>query len=106
VVANGAVVGELLGLGRALANALAEILLLRFVLLVCHLCLPVVMRLPQPVAGFSAYPRQTYPPIGALGLAPQNTCEPSIPIRWTSTMLRIIDLAVAWPTPTGPPEAV
>ena len=28
-----------------------------------------------------------------------------MPIRCTSTMLRIIDLAVAWPTPTGPPEA-
>src|SRR5947209_16725461 len=45
------------------------------------------------------------PPIGALGFAPQNTCVPSIPMRWTRTMLRTIDLAVAVPTPTGPPEA-
>ena len=29
-----------------------------------------------------------------------------MPIRCTSTMFKIIDLAVAWPTPTGPPEAV
>ena len=46
------------------------------------------------------------PPIGALGFAPQKIWEPIIPIRCTSTMFRIIDLAVAWPTPTGPPEAV
>ena len=47
-----------------------------------------------------------HPPIGARGFAPQKICEPIIPIRCTSTMFRIIDLAVAWPTPTGPPEAV
>ncbi len=47
-----------------------------------------------------------HPPIGALGFAPQNTCEPIIPIRCTSTMFKIIDFAVACPTPTGPPEAV
>jgi len=46
------------------------------------------------------------PPIGARGFAPQNTCDPIMPIRCTSTMLRIIDFAVAQPTPTGPPEAV
>jgi hypothetical protein len=47
-----------------------------------------------------------YPPIGARGLAPQKICDPIIPIRCTRTMFRIIDLAVALPTPTGPPEAV
>ena len=47
-----------------------------------------------------------HPPIGALGLAPQKIWEPIMPIRCTSTMFKIIDLAVAWPTPTGPPEAV
>ena len=49
-------------------------------------------------------PRQ--PPIGALGLAPQKTRVPVIPMMWTKTMLRAIDFAVAAPTPTGPPEAV
>jgi len=47
-----------------------------------------------------------HPPIGARGLAPQKTCVPSIPMRCTSTMLRTIDLAVAVPTPTGPPPAL
>ncbi len=46
------------------------------------------------------------PPIGARGLAPQNTWVPSIPMRWTSTMFSTIDFAVALPTPTGPPLAV
>ena len=46
------------------------------------------------------------PPIGARGLAPQKTRVPSIPMMWTKTMFRTIDLAVAVPTPTGPPEAV
>ena len=45
------------------------------------------------------------PPIGARGLAPQKTWVPSIPMRWTITMLRTIDFAVAVPTPTGPPDA-
>ena len=47
-----------------------------------------------------------YPPIGARGLAPQKTCVPSIPISVTSTRFSTIDLAVARPTPTGPPEAL
>ena len=47
-----------------------------------------------------------HPPIGARGLAPQKTCVPSIPMMCTSTMLSTIDLAVALPTPTGPPEAL
>ena len=46
------------------------------------------------------------PPIGARGLAPQNSCVPSIPMRCTSTMLSTIDFAVAVPTPTGPPLGV
>ena len=46
------------------------------------------------------------PPIGALGLAPQKSCVPSIPMRCTATMLRTIDFAVAVPTPTGPPLAL
>jgi hypothetical protein len=50
--------------------------------------------------------RTAQPPIGARGLAPQNSCVPSIPIRCTETMLTTIDLAVAVPTPTGPPLAV
>ena len=29
-----------------------------------------------------------------------------MPMMWTMTMFRTIDLAVALPTPTGPPEAV
>ena len=44
--------------------------------------------------------------VGAIGLAPQNSCVPSIPMRCTSTMFRTIDFAVAVPTPTGPPLAV
>ena len=47
-----------------------------------------------------------HPPIGARGLPPQKICVPSIPIMCTRTMLRTIDLAVALPTPTGPPLAV
>jgi hypothetical protein len=47
-----------------------------------------------------------HPPIGALGLAPQNNCVPSIPMMCTSTRLSTIDFAVAVPTPTGPPPAV
>src|SRR2546423_9391556 len=46
------------------------------------------------------------PPIGALGFAPQKIWVPSIPTRWTITVLSTIDLAVAVPTPTGPPPAV
>ena len=46
------------------------------------------------------------PPIGALGLAPQKTSVPIIPMMCTKTMLSTIDFAVAVPTPTGPPEAV
>ena len=46
------------------------------------------------------------PPIGARGFAPQKTCVPSMPIMCTSTMLSTIDLAVAVPTPTGPPLAL
>ena len=47
-----------------------------------------------------------HPPIGARGLAPQNSWVPSIPMRCTSTMLSTIDFAVAVPTPTGPPLAL
>ena len=47
-----------------------------------------------------------HPPIGARGLAPQKTWVPSIPMRCTSTMFTTIDLAVAVPTPTGPPPAL
>ena len=46
------------------------------------------------------------PPIGARGLAPQNSCVPSMPMMCTETRLTTIDLAVATPTPTGPPLAV
>ena len=46
------------------------------------------------------------PPIGARGLAPQKSWVPSIPMRWTRTMFRTIDFAVAVPTPTGPPPAL
>jgi hypothetical protein len=49
---------------------------------------------------------RTHPPIGALGLAPQNSCVPSAATTCTPTMLTIIDFAVATPTPTGPPLAV
>ncbi len=47
-----------------------------------------------------------YPPIGALGFAPQKTSVPIIPMMWTKTMFKTMDFAVAVPTPTGPPEAV
>ena len=60
---------------------------------------PVVGRRP----GVSGDPQ---PPIGNRGLAPQKTTVPSIPRMWTAMMLKTIDLAVAVPTPTGPPEAV
>ena len=46
------------------------------------------------------------PPIGARGFAPQKIWVPSMPMRCTSTMLSTIDLAVAVPTPTGPPDAL
>src|SRR5215217_4770729 len=46
------------------------------------------------------------PPMGARGFAPQKIWVPSMPIRCTSTMLSTIDLAVAVPTPTGPPDAL
>ena len=46
------------------------------------------------------------PPIGARALAPQKICVPSMPIMCTSTMFSTIDLAVALPTPTGPPLAL
>jgi hypothetical protein len=52
------------------------------------------------------FQKNRHPPIGAFGLKPQNTCVPSIPIRCTPTVLKTIDLAVAVPTPTGPPDAV
>jgi hypothetical protein len=39
-------------------------------------------------------------------LAPQKTRVPIIPMMCTKTMFKTIDLAVAVPTPTGPPEAV
>src|SRR6267143_4979415 len=55
------------------------------VLVVCHVFLP---------------PRRRQPPIGALGLDPQNICLPTMPTRWTMTVLSTIDLAVAVPTPT------
>src|SRR6185503_20886836 len=63
--------------------------------LVSHLC-----------RSSSSVRRQGQPPIGALGLAPQKTRVPIIPITCTRTMFKTIDLAVAVPTPTGPPEAV
>ena len=47
-----------------------------------------------------------HPPIGARGLPPQNTCVPNIPMRLTRTRFSAIDLAVALPTPTGPPLAL
>src|SRR3954451_14221561 len=47
-----------------------------------------------------------HPPIGALGFAPQKTRVPNIEMTWTRTMLSTIDVAVAVPTPTGPPDAV
>ena len=62
-------------------------------------------KLPSPAVRAQPAAR-AQPPIGALGLAPQKIWEPIMPIRCTSTMFKIIDLAVAWPTPTGPPEAV
>ena len=46
------------------------------------------------------------PPMGARGFAPQKIWVPSMPMRWTSTMLSTIDFAVAVPTPTGPPDAL
>src|SRR6185437_1039220 len=46
------------------------------------------------------------PPIGAFGFAPQKIWVPSIPIKWTKIMFKTIDLAVAVPTPTGPPLAL
>ena len=51
-------------------------------------------------------PSARQPPIGARGFEPQKTTVPSMPMMWTRTMLKTIDLAVAVPTPTGPPEAV
>src|SRR5437763_2240676 len=48
----------------------------------------------------------SHPPIGALGLAPQKSWVPAMPIRCTPTRLSTIDFAVAVPTPTGPPLAV
>ena len=56
--------------------------------------------------GVKAHIQAPHPPIGVRGLVPQNTCVPSIPIIVTSTRFSTIDLAVALPTPTGPPEAV
>ena len=55
--------------------------------------LPNSRRLPYGTAASFYY--TPHPPIGARGFAPQNSCEPIIPIRCTSTMFRIIDLAVA-----------
>ena len=59
-----------------------------------------------PTAGCGILARSPHPPIGALGLAPQKTRVPIIPMMCTKTMFKTIDLAVAVPTPTGPPEAV
>ena len=39
-------------------------------------------------------------------IAPQKICVPTMPMMWTITVLSTIDLAVAVPTPTGPPLAV
>jgi hypothetical protein len=50
---------------------------------------------PLLVGGPSRSRASYHPPIGALGFAPQKTWLPSIPIRCTSTMFRIIDFAVA-----------
>src|SRR5207248_9961314 len=50
--------------------------------------------------------RHRYPPIGALGFAPQKSCVPSMLTKCTPTMVRTIDWAVALPTPTGPPLAL
>ena len=46
------------------------------------------------------------PPMGARGFAPQKIWVPSMPMRCTRTMFSTIDLAVAVPTPTGPPDAL
>ena len=58
------------------------------------------------VLAFSRNARHRHPPIGARGLAPQKSWVPSIPMRCTSTMFMTMDLAVAVPTPTGPPLAL
>lgn len=50
--------------------------------------------------------RGNYPPMGARGFWPQKICVPSAAINCTSTRLSTIDLAVALPTPTGPPSAL
>ena len=47
--------------------------------------------------------RRHQPPIGLRGLLPQNICVPSSPMTCTPMMLATIDLAVARPTPAGPP---
>ncbi len=44
--------------------------------------------------------------MGALGLAPQKSWLPSIPITWMSTRFKTMDLAAAVSTPTGPPPAL
>ena len=44
--------------------------------------------------------------MGAFGLSPQNSWVVRTPRMWINTMLIIIDLAVARPTPTGPPLAL
>src|SRR3954452_18942316 len=48
----------------------------------------------EALEGGQAPPSMRYPPIGARGLEPQNTWVPTIPTRWTSTVLSTIDLAV------------
>src|SRR5690348_7236513 len=75
--------------------------------------LVVRVRWPPPGSGGRGPPEcvvvpdvATYPPMGARGLAPQKIWVPSMPMRCTSTMFRTIDLAVAVPTPTGPPDAL
>jgi hypothetical protein len=69
----------------------------------CHLSLRVSIDFRQ---GPSRSRRSGQPPMGALGLAPQKTRVPIIPMMCTRTMFKTIDFAVAVPTPTGPPEAV
>jgi hypothetical protein len=66
----------------------------------------VVRNRPRPRRREGCPPGHAHPPIGALGLEPQKTWVPTIPTRCTRTVFSTIDLAVAVPTPTGPPDAV
>jgi hypothetical protein len=67
---------------------------------------PVPVELACLLSLFLVHHSLPQPPMGARGFDPQNTCVPSIPTRCTSTVFKTIDLAVAVPTPTGPPEAL